>query len=35
MSAFAARDPVFISAPLPALMWVTIANIWRGTATAW
>jgi multiple sugar transport system permease protein len=26
------RDPVFISAPLPALVWVTIANIWRGTA---
>ncbi|MFI4982439.1 MAG: carbohydrate ABC transporter permease, partial [Nevskiales bacterium] len=32
MSAFGARDPVFISAPLPALIWVTIANIWRGTA---
>ena len=32
MSAFGVRDPVFISAPLPALLWVTIANVWRGTA---
>jgi multiple sugar transport system permease protein len=31
-TAFGVRDPVFISAPFPALLWVTIANIWRGTA---
>ena len=24
--------PTFLSAPVPALLWVTIANIWRGTA---
>ena len=26
------RNPTFLSAPVPALFWVTIANIWRGTA---
>ena len=26
------RNPVFLSAPVPALVWVTVANIWRGTA---
>ena len=26
------RDPAFLSAPAPALVWVTVANIWRGTA---
>lgn len=26
------RDPVFVSAPGPALFWVIIANVWRGTA---
>ena len=26
------RNPVFLSAPIPALVWVTLANIWRGTA---
>jgi multiple sugar transport system permease protein len=26
------RNPAFLSAPIPALFWVTIANIWRGTA---
>ncbi len=26
------RDANFLSAPVPALVWVTIANIWRGTA---
>ncbi len=26
------RNPIFLSAPVPALVWVTIANIWRGTA---
>jgi multiple sugar transport system permease protein len=25
-------NPVFLSAPVPALVWVTTANIWRGTA---
>ena len=31
-SVLGARNPIFLSAPLPALLWVTIANIWRGTA---
>jgi multiple sugar transport system permease protein len=31
-SLFGARNPTFLSAPVPALFWVTIANIWRGTA---
>jgi multiple sugar transport system permease protein len=31
-SLFGVHDPVFLSAPAPALLWVTIANIWRGTA---
>jgi multiple sugar transport system permease protein len=31
-SLLGARNPMFLSAPLPALVWVTIANIWRGTA---
>jgi len=31
---FGIRDPVFLSAPVPALAWVIIANIWRGTAFA-
>jgi multiple sugar transport system permease protein len=26
------RNPAFLSAPASALFWVTIANIWRGTA---
>ena len=26
------RNPTFLSAPGPALFWVTMANIWRGTA---
>jgi multiple sugar transport system permease protein len=26
------RDPVFVSAAGPALFWVVIANVWRGTA---
>ena len=26
------HNPIFLSAPVPALVWVTIANIWRGTA---
>jgi multiple sugar transport system permease protein len=26
------RNPAFLSAPVPALIWVTMANIWRGTA---
>jgi multiple sugar transport system permease protein len=26
------RDPVFLSAAGPALFWVIIANVWRGTA---
>jgi multiple sugar transport system permease protein len=26
------RNPPFLSAPAPALFWVTVANIWRGTA---
>jgi multiple sugar transport system permease protein len=26
------RNPTFLSAPAPALFWVTVANIWRGTA---
>jgi multiple sugar transport system permease protein len=26
------REPAFLSAPVPALVWVTVANIWRGTA---
>ena len=26
------RDPVFLSAAGPALFWVSVANIWRGTA---
>ena len=26
------RNPVFLSAAGPALFWVTVANIWRGTA---
>jgi multiple sugar transport system permease protein len=26
------RNPTFLSAPVPALVWVTIANIWRGIA---
>ena len=26
------RNPTFLSEPVPALFWVTIANIWRGTA---
>jgi multiple sugar transport system permease protein len=25
-------NPAFLSAPTPALVWVTVANIWRGTA---
>jgi multiple sugar transport system permease protein len=29
---FGTRNPVFLSAPVPALIWVTVANIWRGTA---
>jgi multiple sugar transport system permease protein len=32
MSLLGTRNPVFLSAPVPALFWVTIANIWRGTA---
>jgi multiple sugar transport system permease protein len=31
-SLLGARNPTFLSAPVPALLWVTIANIWRGTA---
>ena len=31
-SLLGAHNPTFLSAPLPALFWVTIANIWRGTA---
>ena len=31
-SMFGMRNPAFLSAPTPALVWVTIANIWRGTA---
>ena len=31
-SLLGARNPTFLSAPVPALVWVTIANIWRGTA---
>jgi multiple sugar transport system permease protein len=31
-SLLGAANPLFLSAPLPALLWVTIANIWRGTA---
>ena len=31
-SLLGARNPTFLSAPLPALVWVTVANIWRGTA---
>jgi multiple sugar transport system permease protein len=27
-----AHDPIFLSAPMPALLWVTAANIWRATA---
>jgi multiple sugar transport system permease protein len=27
-----AHNPVFLSAPLPALVWITLANTWRGTA---
>jgi multiple sugar transport system permease protein len=26
------RNPTFLSAPAPALLWVTVANVWRGTA---
>jgi multiple sugar transport system permease protein len=26
------RNPTFLSAPAPALFWVTVANVWRGTA---
>lgn len=29
---FGLRDPTFLSAAGPALFWVVIANIWRGTA---
>jgi multiple sugar transport system permease protein len=29
---FGVHDPIFLSEPAPALLWVTIANIWRGTA---
>jgi multiple sugar transport system permease protein len=29
---FGMRNPVFLSAASPALFWVTVANIWRGTA---
>jgi multiple sugar transport system permease protein len=31
-SLLGARNPTFLSAPVPALFWVTMANIWRGTA---
>ena len=31
-SLLGARNPTFLSAPVPALFWVTVANIWRGTA---
>ncbi len=31
-SLLGSRNPTFLSAPLPALVWVTVANIWRGTA---
>ncbi len=31
-SLLGSRNPTFLSAPLPALIWVTVANIWRGTA---
>jgi multiple sugar transport system permease protein len=31
-SLFGVSSPIFLSAPVPALVWVTIANIWRGTA---
>ena len=31
-SLLGARNPTFRSAPVPALFWVTIVNIWRGTA---
>jgi multiple sugar transport system permease protein len=31
-SLLGARNPTFLSAPVPALLWVTIANVWRGTA---
>jgi multiple sugar transport system permease protein len=32
LSLLGVRDPVFLSAAGPALFWVIIANIWRGTA---
>lgn len=32
LSDFGINNPVFLSAAGPALVWVTIANIWRGTA---
>ena len=31
-SLLSASHPAFLSEPTPALIWVTIANIWRGTA---
>jgi multiple sugar transport system permease protein len=31
-SLMGAHNPMFLSAPVPALFWVTMANIWRGTA---
>jgi multiple sugar transport system permease protein len=31
-SALGFHDAAFLSAPAPALAWVTVANIWRGTA---
>src|ERR1700761_7688781 len=32
LSLLGVRDPVFLSAAGPALFWVIIANVWRGTA---
>lgn len=32
LSPLGVRDPVFLSAAGPALFWVIIANVWRGTA---
>jgi len=32
LSLLGIRDPVFLSAAGPALFWVIIANVWRGTA---